>query len=100
MTCSSAESTTNDKTTIIEKCLQNAGEILIVELMNLTYLFSQENIFDHRLLCLKEYDVCITTGDTDDAETKENAWIVLEGKKGQSKEFVMENSSKKKRFLR
>lgn len=40
------------------------------------------------------------TGDTDDAETKENAWIVLEGKKGQSKEFVMENSSKKKRFSR
>lgn len=48
----------------------------------------------------KEYEVCVTTGDSDDAETKENAWIVLEGKKGQSKEFVMENSSKKKRFSR
>uniref|UniRef100_A0A3B5AGE5 Lipoxygenase homology domains 1 n=1 Tax=Stegastes partitus TaxID=144197 RepID=A0A3B5AGE5_9TELE len=34
------------------------------------------------------------------SETKENAWIVLEGKKCRSKEFVMENSSKKKRFLR
>ncbi|XP_056288042.1 lipoxygenase homology domain-containing protein 1-like isoform X1 [Pseudoliparis swirei] len=44
-----------------------------------------------------KYDICITTGDT---ETKENAWIVLEGRKGRSKEFVMENSSKKKRFLR
>ncbi|CAF95583.1 unnamed protein product, partial [Tetraodon nigroviridis] len=47
-----------------------------------------------------KYEVCVTTGDTDDAETKENAWIVLEGKKGRSKEFVMENSSKKKRFSR
>uniref|UniRef100_A0A3Q2V469 Lipoxygenase homology PLAT domains 1a n=1 Tax=Haplochromis burtoni TaxID=8153 RepID=A0A3Q2V469_HAPBU len=45
----------------------------------------------------KTYEICITTGDT--AETKENAWIVLEGRKGRSKEFVMENSSKKKRFL-
>ncbi|XP_070780971.1 lipoxygenase homology domain-containing protein 1 [Enoplosus armatus] len=47
-----------------------------------------------------KYEICTTTGDTADAETKENAWIVLEGKKGRSKEFVMENSSKKKRFLR
>ncbi|XP_030598877.1 lipoxygenase homology domain-containing protein 1 [Archocentrus centrarchus] len=45
-----------------------------------------------------KYEICITTGDT--AETKENACIILEGKKGRSKEFVMENSSKKKRFLR
>ncbi|KAM7392648.1 hypothetical protein PAMA_007662 [Pampus argenteus] len=45
-----------------------------------------------------KYEICITTGDT--AETKENGWIVLEGRKGRSKEFVMENSSKKKRFLR
>uniref|UniRef100_A0A8D3A845 Lipoxygenase homology PLAT domains 1 n=1 Tax=Scophthalmus maximus TaxID=52904 RepID=A0A8D3A845_SCOMX len=45
-----------------------------------------------------KYEICVTTGDT--AETKENAWIILEGKKGRSKEFVMENSSKKKRFLR
>uniref|UniRef100_A0A3B4VR63 Lipoxygenase homology PLAT domains 1 n=1 Tax=Seriola dumerili TaxID=41447 RepID=A0A3B4VR63_SERDU len=47
-----------------------------------------------------KYEICVTTGDTAEAETKENAWIVLEGKKGRSKEFVMENSSKKKRFLR
>uniref|UniRef100_A0A673CI95 Lipoxygenase homology domains 1a n=1 Tax=Sphaeramia orbicularis TaxID=375764 RepID=A0A673CI95_9TELE len=45
-----------------------------------------------------KYEICVRTGDT--AETKENAWIVLEGRKGRSKEFVMENSSKKKRFLR
>ncbi|XP_070707153.1 lipoxygenase homology domain-containing protein 1 [Pempheris klunzingeri] len=44
-----------------------------------------------------KYEICITTGET---ESKENAWIILEGKKGRSKEFVMENSSKKKRFLR
>uniref|UniRef100_A0A3B3ZLB7 PLAT domain-containing protein n=1 Tax=Periophthalmus magnuspinnatus TaxID=409849 RepID=A0A3B3ZLB7_9GOBI len=47
----------------------------------------------------KTYEICVTTGDTDEGETKENAWIVLEGRKGRSKEFVMENSSKKKRFL-
>nr|XP_019938128.1 PREDICTED: lipoxygenase homology domain-containing protein 1 isoform X2 [Paralichthys olivaceus] len=47
-----------------------------------------------------KYEICVTTGDTAEAETKENAWIILEGKKGRSKEFVMENSSKKKRFLR
>ncbi|XP_050949579.1 lipoxygenase homology domain-containing protein 1 isoform X3 [Labeo rohita] len=47
-----------------------------------------------------KYEIMVTTADTDDAETKENAWIVLEGKKGRSKEFVMENSTKKKRFLR
>lgn len=52
------------------------------------------------VFALKEYEICVTTGDKDEAETKENAWIVLEGKKGRSKEFVMENSSKKKRFLR
>uniref|UniRef100_W5L5M4 Lipoxygenase homology PLAT domains 1 n=1 Tax=Astyanax mexicanus TaxID=7994 RepID=W5L5M4_ASTMX len=47
----------------------------------------------------KTYEVITTTADTDDAETKENAWIILEGKKARSKEFVMENSTKKKRFL-
>ncbi|KAG9266056.1 lipoxygenase homology domain-containing protein 1 [Astyanax mexicanus] len=47
-----------------------------------------------------KYEVITTTADTDDAETKENAWIILEGKKARSKEFVMENSTKKKRFLR
>ncbi|XP_057675207.1 lipoxygenase homology domain-containing protein 1-like isoform X3 [Corythoichthys intestinalis] len=47
-----------------------------------------------------KYEICVTTGDTAEAETKENGWIVLEGRKGRSKEFLMENSSKKKRFLR
>ncbi|KAJ8339353.1 hypothetical protein SKAU_G00361390 [Synaphobranchus kaupii] len=47
-----------------------------------------------------KYEIVVTTADIDDAETKENAWIILEGRKGRSKEFVMENSSKKKRFLR
>ncbi|XP_016306772.1 lipoxygenase homology domain-containing protein 1-like [Sinocyclocheilus anshuiensis] len=47
-----------------------------------------------------KYEILVTTADMDDAETKENAWTVLEGKKGRSKEFVMENSTKKKRFLR
>ncbi|XP_075870025.1 lipoxygenase homology domain-containing protein 1 [Nelusetta ayraudi] len=47
-----------------------------------------------------KYEICVTTADAEDAETKENAWVILEGKKGQSKEFVMENSSKKKRFMR
>ncbi|XP_016325596.1 lipoxygenase homology domain-containing protein 1-like [Sinocyclocheilus anshuiensis] len=47
-----------------------------------------------------KYEILVTTADADDAETKENAWIVLEGKKGRSKEFMMENLTKKKRFLR
>ncbi|XP_077594101.1 lipoxygenase homology domain-containing protein 1 [Stigmatopora nigra] len=47
-----------------------------------------------------KYEICVTTRDTAEAETKENGWIVLEGRKGRSKEFLMENSSKKKRFLR
>uniref|UniRef100_A0A8C8JME5 PLAT domain-containing protein n=1 Tax=Oncorhynchus tshawytscha TaxID=74940 RepID=A0A8C8JME5_ONCTS len=46
-----------------------------------------------------KYEIATTTANTDDADTKENVWIVLEGKRGRSKEFVLENSSKKKRFL-
>uniref|UniRef100_A0A3Q3R3S5 PLAT domain-containing protein n=1 Tax=Monopterus albus TaxID=43700 RepID=A0A3Q3R3S5_MONAL len=44
-----------------------------------------------------EYEIAITTANTDDASTTENAWIVLEGRKARSKEFVLEN--KKKKFL-
>ncbi|XP_035234693.1 lipoxygenase homology domain-containing protein 1 isoform X2 [Anguilla anguilla] len=47
-----------------------------------------------------KYEIATTTTDATDAETKENVWIVLEGRKGRSKEFVMENSSKKKKFQR
>ncbi|XP_023678721.2 lipoxygenase homology domain-containing protein 1 isoform X1 [Paramormyrops kingsleyae] len=47
-----------------------------------------------------KYEILVTTADKDDAETKENVWIVLEGRKGRSKELLLENSSKKKRFLR
>ncbi|XP_076859680.1 lipoxygenase homology domain-containing protein 1 [Brachyhypopomus gauderio] len=46
-----------------------------------------------------KYEIDITTANSDEAETKENVWIVLEGKRSRSKEFMMENSSKKKRFL-
>uniref|UniRef100_A0A3Q0R7C3 Lipoxygenase homology PLAT domains 1 n=1 Tax=Amphilophus citrinellus TaxID=61819 RepID=A0A3Q0R7C3_AMPCI len=44
-----------------------------------------------------EYEIATTTANTDDASTTENVWIVLEGRKARSKEFVMEN--KKKKFL-
>ncbi|KAM3867839.1 lipoxygenase homology domain-containing protein 1 [Diretmus argenteus] len=44
-----------------------------------------------------KYEIATTTANTDDADTTENAWIVLEGKKFRSKEFVLEN--KKKKFL-
>uniref|UniRef100_A0A8C4ZN74 Lipoxygenase homology PLAT domains 1 n=1 Tax=Gadus morhua TaxID=8049 RepID=A0A8C4ZN74_GADMO len=47
-----------------------------------------------------KYEISVTTADTDDAETKENGWVILEGKKARSKEFTLENSSKKKRFQR
>uniref|UniRef100_A0A803YK55 Lipoxygenase homology PLAT domains 1 n=1 Tax=Meleagris gallopavo TaxID=9103 RepID=A0A803YK55_MELGA len=55
------------------------------------------------ILELKErtaYEIVTVTSDRDDAETKENIWIILEGKLGRSKEFLMENSSKKRRFER
>ncbi|XP_074850459.1 lipoxygenase homology domain-containing protein 1 isoform X1 [Carettochelys insculpta] len=55
------------------------------------------------ILELKErtsYEIATITRDTEDAETKENIWIILEGKKGRSKEFLMENSSKKRKFTR
>ncbi|XP_062236812.1 lipoxygenase homology domain-containing protein 1 [Platichthys flesus] len=45
-----------------------------------------------------KYEIASTTANTDDASTTENAWIVLEGRKARSKEFVLEN--KKKKFLR
>ncbi|XP_067839158.1 lipoxygenase homology domain-containing protein 1-like [Heptranchias perlo] len=46
------------------------------------------------------YEILTVTSDRDDAETKENVWVMFEGKKGRSKEFTLENSSKKKKFLR
>lgn len=45
-----------------------------------------------------EYEIATTTADTDSASTVENVWVVLEGRKARSKEFVLEN--KKKKFLR
>ncbi|NXB57045.1 LOXH1 protein, partial [Struthidea cinerea] len=55
------------------------------------------------ILELKErtaYEIVTVTSDREDADTKENIWIILEGKMGRSKEFLMENSSKKRRFER
>lgn len=47
---------------------------------------------------ITEYEIATITANTDNASTSENAWIVLEGRKARSKEFVLEN--KKKKFLR
>uniref|UniRef100_A0A3Q2WL46 Lipoxygenase homology PLAT domains 1b n=1 Tax=Haplochromis burtoni TaxID=8153 RepID=A0A3Q2WL46_HAPBU len=44
-----------------------------------------------------EYEIATTTANADDASTTENVWILLEGRKARSKEFVLEN--KKKKFL-
>uniref|UniRef100_A0A8C6YX29 Lipoxygenase homology PLAT domains 1 n=1 Tax=Nothoprocta perdicaria TaxID=30464 RepID=A0A8C6YX29_NOTPE len=58
---------------------------------------------NNNILELKErtaYEIVTVTSDREDAETKENIWIILEGKMGRSKEFLMENSSKKRRFER
>ncbi|GAB0202695.1 lipoxygenasey domain-containing protein 1 [Grus japonensis] len=55
------------------------------------------------ILELKErtaYEIVTVTSDREDAETKENIWIILEGKLCHSKEFLMENCSKKRRFER
>lgn len=50
-------------------------------------------------LCMAtEYEIATTTANADDASTMENVWILLEGRKARSKEFVLEN--KKKKFLR
>lgn len=46
-----------------------------------------------------EYSIDITTANYEGAGTKESVCIVLEGKRARSKEFMMENSSKKKRFV-
>lgn len=50
------------------------------------------------LLYVTEYEIATTTGLSEDASTTENVWIILEGRKARSKEFVLEN--KKKKFLR
>ncbi|XP_068279481.1 lipoxygenase homology domain-containing protein 1 [Nyctibius grandis] len=55
------------------------------------------------ILELKErtvYEIVTVTSDREDAENEGNIWIILEGKLGRSKEFLMENSSKKRRFER
>ncbi|XP_068933675.1 lipoxygenase homology domain-containing protein 1 isoform X3 [Petaurus breviceps papuanus] len=41
------------------------------------------------------YEIVIETGDSD---TRENAWIVLEGRKDRSKEFLIENSPRHRVF--
>uniref|UniRef100_A0A4W3HXD7 Lipoxygenase homology PLAT domains 1 n=1 Tax=Callorhinchus milii TaxID=7868 RepID=A0A4W3HXD7_CALMI len=46
---------------------------------------------------LQGYEIRTKTSDRDDAESKENVWMVLEGKKGRSKEFMLENSTKRKK---
>lgn len=50
------------------------------------------------LVSVTEYEIATTTGHGEDASTTENAWIILEGRKARSKEFVLEN--KKKKFAR
>ncbi|XP_025021880.1 lipoxygenase homology domain-containing protein 1 [Python bivittatus] len=55
------------------------------------------------ILELKErtsYEILTITSNKEDAETKENISIIFEGKRGRSKEFLLENSSRKRRFLR
>ncbi|KAM9810394.1 lipoxygenase homology domain-containing protein 1-like [Neosynchiropus ocellatus] len=42
-----------------------------------------------------KYEIAATTANTDEASTSENVWIILEGRKGRSKEFVLENKKKK-----
>ncbi|XP_061881566.1 lipoxygenase homology domain-containing protein 1-like isoform X1 [Entelurus aequoreus] len=42
-----------------------------------------------------KYELAVTTANTEDASTNENVWIVLEGRKARSKEFVLENKKNK-----
>uniref|UniRef100_A0A670JIB8 Lipoxygenase homology PLAT domains 1 n=1 Tax=Podarcis muralis TaxID=64176 RepID=A0A670JIB8_PODMU len=51
------------------------------------------------ILELKER-TCRSKWETNAGTTKENVSLIFEGKKGRSKEFLLENSPKKRRFLR
>ncbi|KAI2586724.1 lipoxygenase-likey PLAT domains 1 [Homo sapiens] len=42
------------------------------------------------------YEIVIETGNG--GETRENVWLILEGRKNRSKEFLMENSSRQRAF--
>ncbi|XP_023606577.1 lipoxygenase homology domain-containing protein 1 isoform X2 [Myotis lucifugus] len=42
------------------------------------------------------YEIVIETGDG--GETRENVWLILEGRKNRSKEFLVENSSRQRAF--
>lgn len=42
------------------------------------------------------YEIVIETGN--DGETRENVWLILEGKKNRSKEFFIKNSTKQRIF--
>lgn len=71
-----------------------------LQLWETTSLWQMRNGF-RAAMCvsaLTEYEIATTTANTSDASTTENAWILLEGRKARSKEFVLEN--KKKKFLR
>uniref|UniRef100_F7CL93 Lipoxygenase homology PLAT domains 1 n=1 Tax=Ornithorhynchus anatinus TaxID=9258 RepID=F7CL93_ORNAN len=40
------------------------------------------------------YEIAIETSNAPDADTRENVWLILEGKKDRSKEFLIENHSR------
>lgn len=42
------------------------------------------------------YEIVIETGNG--GETRENVWLILEGRKNRSKEFLVENSSRQRAF--
>ncbi|XP_061672103.1 LOW QUALITY PROTEIN: lipoxygenase homology domain-containing protein 1-like [Syngnathoides biaculeatus] len=42
-----------------------------------------------------KYEITTTTAKSEDASTKENVWIILEGRKARSKEFLLENKKNK-----
>ncbi|XP_028915161.1 lipoxygenase homology domain-containing protein 1 [Ornithorhynchus anatinus] len=42
------------------------------------------------------YEIAIETSNAPDADTRENVWLILEGKKDRSKEFLIENHSRPK----
>ncbi|KAG8131288.1 hypothetical protein E2320_017864, partial [Naja naja] len=66
-------------------------------LMDKIFRFHLNLVFS---LNFQAYEILTITSNKEDAETKENISLIFEGKRGRSKEFLLENSSRKRRFLR
>ena len=49
---------------------------------------------------MRAYDIEVMTSDKEKAGTSHNAWIVVEGSKRESQQFIMENNVRNKKLMR